>query len=286
MVKNPESVRRDLGVVFQSPGLDGKLTVQENLLHQGHLYGLSGQALQERIALLLSRMGLASRSAAFVETLSGGLKRRVEIAKGLLHKPKLLLLDEPSTGLDPASRRDLWDLLLELKNKEQVTIVVTTHLMEEAEKCDRVAILNEGRLVALGTPAELKHEIGGDIISLESAQPARLQEAIEKQYGERVQVIGPTLRMERSKGHEFIPKLVADFPGLIQSVTLSKPTLEDVFIKRTGHRLWSGNKSSPLVGEEAGGGENPPSRPSPTPPLRLGGRADDSVARRGEGDLR
>ena len=175
VVREPEKVRREIGIVFQSPGLDKKLTVRENLTHQGHLYGISGKPLQERIDAILARVGLSDRSHDIVETLSGGLKRRVEVAKGLLHKPKLLLLDEPSTGLDPGARRDLWDYLKELQKTEKMTIVVTTHLMEEAEKCDRVAILHEGSLVALGTPAALKQEIGGDMVSVETADPEGLR---------------------------------------------------------------------------------------------------------------
>ena len=240
----PEVVRRELGVVFQAPGLDRKLTVRENLKHQGHLYGMSGSSLKARMEAILIRLGLQERGDDLVEALSGGLKRRVEVAKGLLHKPKLLLLDEPSTGLDPGARRDLWDYLGELKKSERMTIVVTTHLMEEAEKCDRVAILNDGTLVALGTPADLKKEIGGDIISVETADPKGLRGQIEKKFGAAVQVVDGALRIERQNGHEFIPQLVSPFPGQITSVTLGKPTLEDVFIKKTGHRFWSADGES------------------------------------------
>ncbi len=238
-IQHPDAVRRDLGIVFQTPGLDIKLTVQENLTHQGHLYGLSGTALKQRIIEVLTRLGVDSRKDSIVETLSGGLRRRVEIAKGLLHHPKLLLLDEPTAGLDPASRRDLWNYLFELKTSERMTLVVTTHLMDEADKCDRVAIINEGVLVSFGTPAALKLDIGGDVISLGTADTARLSGEIEKKYHVTTQVIGQSVRFERAQGHEFIPQVIADFPGLVHSVTLNKPTLEDVFIKKTGHRLSS-----------------------------------------------
>jgi ABC-2 type transport system ATP-binding protein len=234
----PEQVRRELGVVFQSPGLDKKLTVWENLIHQGHLYGLSGQALRNRILFILNRVALSDRKEEMVESLSGGMKRRVEVAKGLLHQPKLLLLDEPSTGLDPGARRDLWDYLQELRSKERITVVVTTHLMEEAEKCDRVAILHEGNLVALGTPAELKAQIGGDVISVETENPESLAREIEQKYKVTARLVDGVLRIEQNRGHEFIPQLVGAFPGQIRSVTLGKPTLEDVFIKHTGHRFW------------------------------------------------
>ncbi len=239
VTREPDVVRRALGVVFQSPGLDRQLTVRENLTHQGHLYGVSGPTLERRINSVLSRLGLNELGNDLVDTLSGGLKRRVELAKGLLHQPQLLLLDEPSTGLDPGARRDMWDYLTELKKADRVTMVVTTHLMEEAEKCDRVAILHEGSLVALGTPADLKKEIGGDIISVETADPEGLRAQIEKKFGVKVQVVENVLRIERASGHEFIPQLVTAFPGQIASVTLGKPTLEDVFIKKTGHRFWN-----------------------------------------------
>lgn len=235
----PEQVRHRLGVVFQQPSLDIQLSIWENLIHQGHLYGLSGGELRERISTVLQRVGLLDRAQDRVKTLSGGLKRRVEVAKGLLHKPSVLLLDEPSTGLDPGARRDLWDYLHELQTQEKMTIVVTTHLMEEAETCDRVAILNQGQLVALGTPADLKHRIGGDVITVQSPEPENLARDIEAKFHAKTNVVDDTLRIERESGHEFIPRLVTAFPGQITSVTLGKPTLEDVFVRETGHRFWA-----------------------------------------------
>ena len=239
VAEDPEAVRQRLGVVFQNPSLDKKLTVEENLRHQGHLYGLSGSDLRARIDEVLTRVVLEDRKKDFIETLSGGLRRRVELAKGMLHRPGLLLLDEPSTGLDPGARRDLWDYLQELQRKENVTMVVTTHLMEEAEKCNRVAILNEGTLVALGTPEQLKSQIGGDVISVTSGRPEELSKEILQRFGAPVRLVEGTLRIERERGHEFIPELIGAFPGQIDSVTLGKPTLEDVFIKQTGHKFWS-----------------------------------------------
>jgi ABC-2 type transport system ATP-binding protein len=189
----------------------------------------------------MTRVGLKDRAEDLVETLSGGLKRRLELAKGLLHKPDLLILDEPTTGLDPGARIDLWDYLKELKTSG-MTVVVTTHLMEEAERCDRVAILHEGNLVALGTPTALKQQIGGDIISIEAQNPEALKAEIETKLSVRGEVVDGILRIERDRGHEFIPQLVSAFPGQIASVTLGKPTLEDVFVKHTGHRFWMKNK--------------------------------------------
>ncbi len=235
---HPEQIRHRLGIVFQHPSLDAKLTIWENLIHQGHLYGLSGDELRDRMATVLQRVGLLDRAQDRVEVLSGGLKRRVEVAKGLLHKPGILLLDEPSTGLDPGARRDLWAYLQELQREEKMTIIVTTHLMEEAEKCDRVAILNEGKLVALGSPAELKRKIGGDVITVQTPDAEALARAIETKFHAAAVVVEETLRIEREKGHEFIPQLVSAFPGQITSVTLGKPTLEDVFVHETGHRFW------------------------------------------------
>jgi ABC-2 type transport system ATP-binding protein len=238
VAKHPAQVRLRLGVVFQAPSLDRKLTIRENLWHQGHLYGLSGVDLSRRIRHVLGRVGLWDRADDRVEVLSGGLKRRVELAKGLLHQPGLLVLDEPSTGLDPGARHDLWDYLKELQEEERMTILVTTHLMEEAEKCNRVVILNQGSVVALGTPSELKQQIGGDVISVETPEPETLAKGIQAKFEAKVQVVDGYLRIERERGHEFIPLLVSQFPGQITSITLGKPTLEDVFIRQTGHRFW------------------------------------------------
>ena len=232
-------VRRRIGVVFQERSLDLKLSAEENLMHQGHLYGLSGSVLRERIAAMLERVGVASRAVDLVEQLSGGLQRRVELAKGLLHNPAVLLLDEPSTGLDPGARRDLWQYLKMLRDQERVTICVTTHLMEEAEHCDRIVILNEGRIVALGTPAELKSSIGGDVVVLEARDPQSLAARVTERFGIAPAVLNGKLRLELDNGHRFASNVIEAFPGEVQAISVSKPTLEDVFIDRTGHRFWS-----------------------------------------------
>ncbi|HUI07711.1 MAG TPA: ATP-binding cassette domain-containing protein [Verrucomicrobiae bacterium] len=229
--------RHRIGVVFQSPGLDKKLTVLENLRHQGHLYGLSGSSLAARMMELLRRFGVSDRANELVEKLSGGLRRRVELAKGLLHRPELLLLDEPSTGLDPLARRELSDYLETLRKNDGVTVVLTTHLMEEADRCDRLALLDRGRLVALDRPGALKEQVGGDVISISAGEPEQLREKIQKRFGVQPTVVDHTLRIERPRAHEFIPDLVEAFPGAIDSVSVGKPTLEDVFIHLTGHRL-------------------------------------------------
>lgn len=235
---NSADVRRRIGVTFQAPSLDRRLTVRENLVHQGHLYGLSGRTLATRIDDRLARLGLSDRKHAPVNSLSGGLQRRAEIAKGMLHDPELLLLDEPSTGLDPGARHDLWRYLQQLRDESGTTVVVTTHLMEEAEKCDRLALLDHGKLVALGTPAELRAEIGGDCLTILADEPTRLSERIAERFGVQPKLLGQALRIERARGHELLRELVEAFPGDITSVSLGKPSLEDVFITKTGHRFW------------------------------------------------
>jgi ABC-2 type transport system ATP-binding protein len=231
------SVRSLLGVVFQAPSLDKKLTVAENIRCQGQLYGISGRALAARQTEMLDRFRLTDRAGDRVETLSGGLRRRVELAKGLLHRPRLLLLDEPSTGLDPLARADLWDYLEQVRNEDGVTVVLTSHLLEEADRADRIAILDRGQLVALGAPDELRAKVGGDSITIETAEPPRLAAAIRDRFDCPADVVGDSVRLERVAGHEWIARLIEAFPGQIDSVRLSKPSLEDVFIDRTGRRF-------------------------------------------------
>ena len=238
-VREPAALRRHIGVVFQEQSVDPKLTAYENLWHQGHLYGLRGPALKQRIEEILTRVGLLDRARDRVEKFSGGMQRRIELAKGLLHHPQVLLLDEPTTGLDPGARRDLWQYLQTLRDQERVSVIVTTHLMEEAERCDRLAILNEGQLVALGTPAELTREIGGDVVLLETSDPEKLAERIRSLFHVDASTMGTHVRLEIENGHRFVPDVVEAFPGEIQALSVSKPTLEDVFIHRTGHKFWN-----------------------------------------------
>jgi ABC-2 type transport system ATP-binding protein len=239
LLTNPAQVRRQIGIVFQSSTVDGKLSARENMRHQGHLYGLRGKELERRIEVLLERVGLLDRAGDAVEKLSGGQRRRVELAKGLLHGPKLLLLDEPTTGLDPVARRDLWSYLHILREKDGVSALVTTHLMDEAELCDRVAIIHHGRLVACGTPLQLKHEIEGEVLVVEASDSERLRRTMIERFHLTPQVVGNSLRIERSQAHQFVPVLMQAFPEEICSVTLARPTLEDVFIHRTGQRFES-----------------------------------------------
>jgi len=233
------AVRRSIGVVFQSPSLDNKLTALENLKYHGHLYGLKGAELNKRMEEMLARVGLSDRGRELVETFSGGLRRRVELAKGLLHSPKVLLLDEPSGALDPGARRDLWLHLEELRQNDGVTSFVTTHLMEEAERCDRVAILDRGQLVGIGTPAELKAEVGGDVITVGCSEPERLAAELRERFSLEPQVLDKSVRFERNDGAAFVPEFMKVLGDRVETIALGKPTLQDVFIKRTGHRFWT-----------------------------------------------
>jgi ABC-2 type transport system ATP-binding protein len=234
---DPAAVRGRLGVVFQHPALDGKLTVEENLRHQGHLYGLSGRTLTVRIGEVLARVGLDDRRRDLVATLSGGLQRRAEVAKALLHRPQLLVLDEPSTGLDPTARRDIWQDLSALRREEGTSVILTTHLMNEAAACDRVAILDLGRLVALDTPDALTSAIGGDVVQVTTRDPQDLAGRVAARFGVPTKVVDGKVHIERDRAHEFIAELVESFPGEIDAVTFGKPTLEDVFVHFTGRRM-------------------------------------------------
>lgn len=234
------AVRRAIGVVFQSPSLDVKLTVRENLVCHGHLYGFGGAELSRRVDAGLTALGIGDRAGDFVETLSGGLQRRVELAKGLLSEPRILILDEPSTGLDPGARRDLWEYLLNLRRERGTTILVTTHLMDEAERCDRLAILDRGRIVAVDTPNALRCKIGGDVLTIRSANAAELRDELERRWGVTATSIDGTVRCEHPEARRLLREIYEAFPDAVESIQLARPTLEDVFIHETGHRFWDG----------------------------------------------
>jgi ABC-2 type transport system ATP-binding protein len=240
LIREKADIQRRMGVVFQHPSVDEKLTVRENLETHGNLYGMRGKLLRERIAEMLARVGLSDRARDRVETLSGGLRRRTELAKALLHKPELLLLDEPSTGLDPGARREFNDYLAQLRRNDGVTVVLTTHYMEEAERCDRIAILNEGTMVAIAPPGELKEQIGGDVVAVRSTGDAEtLMNRINATLGLKSKLVDGTVRIERQRGHELVRDLVEAFGDQIESVTFGKPTLEDVFVHLTGRRFFT-----------------------------------------------
>jgi ABC-2 type transport system ATP-binding protein len=234
------AVRAAIGVAFQAPSLDKKLTVAENLRYQAALYGISGKTARERTGEMLAQLGVEDRAGDLVETLSGGLRRRVELAKTLLHRPRLLLLDEPSTGLDPGARSDLWRYLRRLRDEMRVTIVLTTHLLEEADRADRIAILNHGKLVALDSPEALRASVGGDSITIETDDPPGLCDAIRARLAAPAAIVDGAVRLEMPDGHQWIARLMEAFPDRIRAIRLGKPTLEDVFIEKTGHRFWTG----------------------------------------------
>jgi ABC-2 type transport system ATP-binding protein len=240
-------VRRRLGVVFQHPSLDGKLTAAENLYHHGRLYGMRGRELRESAARSMERLGLSDRAGDLVETLSGGLRRRVELAKALLHRPELLLLDEPSTGLDPSARRDFSNYLAHLRDHDSVTVVLTTHYLEEAERCDRIAILDQGRIVAMAPPKDLKAAVGGDVLVIQSPAPESLQVKILNRLRLKARIVDGALRIERPRAHEIVREIVDAFGEEIETVSIGKPTLEDVFVHLTGRRF--------VTQPDAGGGE-------------------------------
>ena len=216
--RDPDGVRSVLGVVFQRPSLDIKLTVMENLRHHGHLHGLSGAGLGERCDKALFALGLSDRASDRVETLSGGLARRVELAKSVLHRPSILLLDEPNTGLDPNARRDFIDYLDQLRKTDGVTILLTTHFLDEAERCDRVGIMHEGRLVAYDAPGTLKNSVGDEVLLLSGPTM-------------------PAMRVEGPHAHRLASDLVDRFPGEVTSFSWGRPTLDDVFVHLTGRTL-------------------------------------------------
>lgn len=238
--EQPGAVRQLLGVVFQAPALDEALTVAENLRLHGALFGLSGEDLHERIDDLLGRFEVAERRSDRVETLSGGLRRRVDLARGLLHRPRLLLLDEPTAGLDPAARHAFWRHLNRLRRRDRTTFLVATHLMDEAERCDRVAILDRGRRVALGTPEALRTDLGERALWLTSPSPDALKQRIEAQFGLTARPVGEALQLVHEDAPALLTRLYDAFGDQIESATVRRPTLEDVFMARTGHRAASG----------------------------------------------
>lgn len=235
--KDRESLQKKIGVVFQKPSLDPQLTCEENLRHHGQLFGMAGQELEVAIKACLRQVKLLERSTQQVKILSGGLQRRLEIAKALLPKPQLLILDEPTVGLDPGLRRDLWSHLNKLCEEEGVAILYTTHLTEEADLADQVAILDQGQLIASGTPAELKARIGGDILRIKTEDPSGLCSKMQEKFGGNPKIVGAMVHLERQAAHAFLPELVEAFPGEILEASFSHPTLEDVFIHETGRRF-------------------------------------------------
>ena len=239
--RSPDAVRRRLGVVFQHTALDAELTVRENLKTHAALVGVASRAASERIADVLDRLGLTDRAKDRVKTLSGGLARRTDLARGLLHRPDLLLLDEPTAGLDPIARRELWDALDGLQRTNGTTQIVATHMMDEAERCDRVGILDLGKLVAIGRPEELKAELGAETLWLESADPSALQHHLKAQLDLSSRLVGRSVLVEAEEPASLLPAIYKAVGDLIAEASVRKPTLEDVFVSVTG-RSFSDNQ--------------------------------------------
>jgi ABC-2 type transport system ATP-binding protein len=232
--RDAEVVRQRLGVVFQDEALDENLTVRESLRFQAALYGLHGADRRERTDALLDRLDVADRADDFVSALSGGLRRRVDLARGLLHRPDLLLLDEPTTGLDPAARRAFWGAVEQLREAEGTTLLLATHLMDEAERCDRVGILSEGRLVADGAPDVLKADLGDETLWLETDAPTALRDRIDARFGVPTRIVGSMVQAAPPDPPAFLSALYEVLGDHIRSATLRTPTLEDVFMVHAG----------------------------------------------------
>jgi len=232
------AVRSRIGVVFQSPSLDRKLTVRENLDCQSALVGLSGATRCSRVAQVMNQLSISDRANDRCEKLSGGLKRRVEIAKGLLHHPRLLLLDEPSTGLDPVARLEMWKALTDLSQSEGVTILMTTHILEEAEKCDLLLIMNRGKCVALDSPASLRHASGGDVVSIDCVEPASVADLLRQNFRWEPKVVGSQVRVSIDSAAQQVSAIAELLGESMRSITIARPSLEDVFIEKTGDQLF------------------------------------------------
>jgi ABC-2 type transport system ATP-binding protein len=237
VMRHPDAVRHRLGLIFQDPSLDDQLTARENLEFHGFIYGLPARVRKERISEVLEMVGLEDRAESQVKTFSGGMKRRLEIARGVMHHPEVLFLDEPTLGLDPQTRNHIWDYLLDLRRREGITLFMTTHYMDEAEFCGRIAIIDQGSIVALGTPNELKARVGGDVITISADDPEALAAEIDRAFGVATTVVSGSLRMEVDDSSTFMPRLVRELSAPVKSLTLSRPSLDDVFIKLTGHAI-------------------------------------------------
>jgi ABC-2 type transport system ATP-binding protein len=233
----PAEVRARLGLVFQDPSLDGQLTARENLNFHAFLYSVPAAQRAQRIADVLAMVELTDRADSIVMTFSGGMRRRLEIARGMLHTPEVLFLDEPTIGLDPQTRRHIWSYLRGLREQAGVTLFMTTHYMDEAEECDRIAIIDGGRIVAQGTPDELKSMVGGDIVTVATGDNAAAAIEIKDRFGLEPIVDNGSLRVEVSDGAGFVPRLVRETSVPVTSVSFHRPSLDDVFLKLTGHAI-------------------------------------------------
>lgn len=237
VAKEPDRVRASIGIVFQDPSLDERLTAWENLNFHALIYNITKGLRKERIKQVLEMVELWPRRDDIVRTFSGGMKRRLEIGRGLLHFPKVLFLDEPTLGLDPQTRNYIWDYIHQLKRREDITIFMTTHYMEEAENCDHIAIIDQGKIIALDTPAKLKNLVGGDVITLTTNNNDAAAKEISRRYGIEVQTEDSSLVFETANGEKFLPQLIGRMREPITSISVHRPKLEDVFLKLTGRKI-------------------------------------------------
>ena len=237
VMRDPAAVRSNIGLVFQDPSLDAQLTGRENLEFHAFLYGLPAALRRERIDHALEMVELTERAKSPVITYSGGMKRRLEIARGILHYPHVLFLDEPTLGLDPQTRKRIWEYIHRLRQREGITIFMTTHYMDEAEFCDRIAIIDRGHIVALGTPSELKSQVGGDVITITASDSRVAADEIGAAFGLEPVVNDGTVRVEVPDAAAFMPQLFATLTVPVTNVASRRPSLDDVFLKLTGHEI-------------------------------------------------
>ena len=247
VVAQRDEVRREIGLVFQDMTLDTYLSATQNLRFHGQLYGVPPAQLEARMRQVLELVGLWDRRDREVSTFSGGMKRRLEIARGLLHSPRVLFLDEPTVGLDPQTRTSIWEYLDELRHQEDLTIFLTTHYMDEAEHCDRIAIMDSGRIVALDTPRALKAAIGTDRIRLETADDAAASADVKRHFGLEPTTVDGGLVLEVPDGAHFVPRLLAQLGVGVRSVSVTRPTLDDVFMAYTGRTIRDAESSTPEI---------------------------------------
>jgi ABC-2 type transport system ATP-binding protein len=237
VVHDPARVRQRIGLVFQDPSLDDQLTGRENLEFHAFIYSVPASERRRRIDEMLALLQLTDRASSQVKTYSGGMKRRLEIARGMLHQPQILFLDEPTLGLDPQTRQTIWTHVKELRDSKGVTIFMTTHYMDEAEYCDRIAVIDKGKIVALGTPDELKSMVGGDVVTITSSQPDNAMREIKEILRVTPSREDGTLRMEVPDGKAFVPRLVRELTAPVDTVSMRRPSLDDVFLKLTGRAI-------------------------------------------------
>jgi ABC-2 type transport system ATP-binding protein len=237
VVRERDDVRRNIGLVFQDPTLDGYLTAAQNLKLHAELYGVQSNLVKPRMQQVMEMVGLWDRKDSPVATFSGGMRRRLEIARGLMHSPRVLFLDEPTIGLDPQTRRSIWTYIRELKEREEITIFMTTHYMDEAEWCDRIAIMDHGQIVALDAPETLKAGVGRDRVSIHTDDDQAAITAIADRFGLEAVIAEGAVTFGVTSGEQFVPRLFAELGLPIRSVSVSRPTLDDVFMSFTGSTI-------------------------------------------------